>query len=131
MSKILILDDKLTPIHSGAIVDKLEPGNYLLKFDENKGFYLHPKSDFSLPKKIYGNFKEDIERWKKSWENDTSQNLGVLLSGIKGTGKTILCQKFCIEMNLPVIIIGEQYPDASFLDFLSDPCLNPRPALLY
>jgi hypothetical protein len=47
--------------------------------------------------------------------------MGIILSGVKGGGKTITAQKFCIESNLPVIIINSPFEGAAFINFLIDP----------
>ena len=79
------------------------PGNYLLKRDMMSGeFYLSPTLPFKLPEKIYGDTSV-IQRWLKSYEVNSSKNMGILLSGLKGAGKTILDQKLCIDSNKPII----------------------------
>jgi hypothetical protein len=96
---------------------QLPPGNYLLDADQ-KGFFLVKKEPFTLPKRVYGDHSI-IERWKKSYENNSEKNLGILLSGVKGSGKTITAQKFCMEMNMPVILITQPFGGPLFTDFLT------------
>lgn len=103
--------------------DKLPKGNYMLKFDPREGYYLSKKEDFKLPKKIYGDHSI-VNRWLKSWETNSEKNLGILLAGIKGSGKTITAQKFCIDSQLPVIIISEKFTDPDFIDFITSPKLG-------
>lgn len=103
--------------------DQLPQGNYLLKFNPREGYFLTKKEDFKLPKKIYGDHSI-VNRWLTSWENNSEKNLGILLSGIKGTGKTITAQKFCIDSNLPVIIINEPFYENDFIDFITNPALG-------
>lgn len=105
-----------------ATPDKLEPGNYLLKVDPN-GFYLQRKEPFSLPSKIYGDHA-DVDRWLKSYEVNSEKNLGIILSGMKGTGKTITCQILCKKANKPVIIINEPFHGSDFIDFITSPVFN-------
>lgn len=100
--------------------EKLKPGNYLLKFDQREGFYLQKKAAFNIPKKIYGDHHE-VDRWLKSYTHNSEKNLGVILSGLKGTGKTITCQLFCKRANKPVIIINEPYSGTDFIDFVTSP----------
>ena len=101
----------------------LPKGNYLLKFDPREGYFLEKKDDFVLPKKIYGD-QSIINRWLKSWETNSSKNLGILLAGVKGSGKTITAQKFCVESELPVIIINELFHGSDFVDFITSPKLG-------
>lgn len=99
-------------------LDQLEAGNYLLKFNPKTGYYLVEKPAFILPKKLYGDHSI-TQRWMKSYEVNSEKNLGIILSGIKGAGKTITCQKFCMESNMPVIIINEMFYGTDFVDFVT------------
>lgn len=106
-----------------STTDKLQKGVYLLNFDPDQGYYLSLKEDFKLPKKIYGDHSI-IDRWITSFENNTEKNLGIILSGLKGTGKTITAQKFCMETDLPVIIINAAWKGPGFVDFITNPVLG-------
>jgi hypothetical protein len=59
-----------------------------------------------------------------SWETNSSKNLGILLAGVKGSGKTITAQKFCVESELPVVIINELFHGSDFIDFITSPKLG-------
>ena len=100
--------------------DRLEPGNYLLKFDPKQGFYLVEKENFILPGKLYGDFSI-VDRYLKAWENNVEKNMGVLLSGEKGSGKTITAEMLCMKAKMPVIIIDYSYKDTEMIDFLTNP----------
>lgn len=104
--------------HVTGIHEELPQGNYLLKFDPREGYYLVQKPDFKLPSKIYGNHSI-IDRWLKSYKHNSEKNLGIVLAGIKGSGKTITAQKFCIESKMAVIIINEQFYGSDFIDFIT------------
>lgn len=106
-----------------ATHEKLPKGNYILRYDQRKGFYLTKTMDFKLPSKLYGDHSI-VNRWKSSWENNTNKNMGIILSGTKGTGKTITAQKFCIEANLPVITINEAFAGSDFIEFITNPVLG-------
>jgi len=76
----------------------------------NVGFginFEHVGFKFELPEKIYGIEKEFIEKVKISWENSKS-NLGILLSGSQGTGKTITSKIIANEINAPVLVIAQK-----------------------
>lgn len=112
---------KLAPVEK--VFEKLPLGVYSLEFDPTKGeYYLNQKTDFKLPNKLYGD-QSIVKRWIKAF-NNCSKNMGILLSGTKGSGKTITAQKFCIDSKLPVIIVNQYYDGSGFLDFLSDPILG-------
>lgn len=106
----------------GVNVDKLPVGNYSLQFNPKQGFYLKSEPSFVLPSKIYGDVSI-VDRWLKAWQN-TSKNLGILASGLKGTGKTVTCELFCVKANCPVIFIGSNPQDISadmFKSFMTIP----------
>lgn len=88
----------------------LPAGVYRLEFNEAFGFFHldHVQDKFSFPYKIYGVETEFIQRVKKSWDN-TVGNMGVLLNGLKGTGKTVTAELICNELKLPVILIQKHY----------------------
>ena len=69
------------------------------------GFYLNKLEDeFKFEYKLYGLEESLINRITKTYEH-TDSNLGVLLNGIKGTGKTVSSKVICNNLKLPVIIV--------------------------
>jgi hypothetical protein len=110
-----------------ATHDKLPLGVYLTQYNDNTGEYsLVAKEQFKLPKKIYGDYSI-VKRWLKSWKHNSEKNMGILLSGTKGTGKTITAQKFCIEAKMPVIIVDSPHGGGyakGFNNFISNPVFN-------
>lgn len=93
----------------------LESGKiYNLKWDANKRCHvLQENGSFNLPKKIY-ELKEDkkfIERILKYYNSENSANTtGVLLSGTKGTGKSVFAKVLAGKSNLPIIIPEDSFP---------------------
>lgn len=100
-------------------LDKLPKGTYYVRYDQFKGFYLEMVDDFVLPKKIYGD-TSIINRWLKGY-NNTNKNTGIVLSGIKGSGKTLLSKKLAIDSGLPVIIIDKPFDSSDFVSFITNP----------
>lgn len=69
------------------------------------GFYLSKIAEsFTFDYKLYGLNQEFIDYVLKTYENTTG-NLGVLLDGIKGTGKTVVAKELCNHLQLPVILV--------------------------
>lgn len=104
----------VTDIHA-----TLPVGNYDLKYSDRQGYYLKRQADFNIPKKLYGDFSY-IDRWLKSKSN-AYKNLGILLSGHKGTGKTIAAQLFAKKANVPVIFITAPHQGSEFETFITSP----------
>lgn len=69
------------------------------------GFYLSKIAEsFTFDYKLYGLNKKFIDYVLKTYENTTG-NLGVLLDGIKGSGKTVVAKELCNHLQLPVILV--------------------------
>ena len=69
------------------------------------GFYLSKIAEsFTFDYKLYGLNQKFIDYVLKTYENTTG-NLGVLLDGIKGTGKTVTAKELCNNLQLPVILV--------------------------
>ena len=83
--------------------------------------------DFKLPEKLYDekNVVDFSNRVFKTFNNIPS-NLGVLLTGLKGTGKSIQLKHIAMNSNKPVIIVDRGFSGSSILDFLQkmpNPCV--------
>lgn len=108
----------------GGLPKKLPLGTYTLLFNKDMGqYYLHLIDDIKIPNKIYGDIIPFAKRvCTKYYSKD--RNLGVLLVGTKGTGKTITARTIANFLNIPVIIIPQGYDDTAFISFLTDPALG-------
>lgn len=86
-------------------IGKLPNGVYKLMLDPFDNLYLSRISDnFEFKYKIYDTDNHFVDRVKKTFDN-TVGNLGILLNGVKGTGKTVTAQQICNKLELPVIIV--------------------------
>ena len=82
----------------------LPKGIYEVKLSMT-GFYLSKIAEsFTFDYKLYGLNQKFIDYVLKTYENTTG-NLGVLLDGIKGTGKTVTAKELCNNLQLPVILV--------------------------
>jgi len=97
---------------------KLDNVIFTVNFNAHDGcFELHYVQDeFVFPYKIYDLDNQFIKRVTKTYEN-TVGNLGVLLNGTKGTGKTVTTKNLCNVMNMPVLIITQN--DAGLSKFIN------------
>lgn len=95
-------------------------GVWLLKFDEfAKEFLLEKQDDFIIPDKVYGDTLKLAHRYLNTFK-EGSKNLGVALTGLKGTGKSLLAKQVCVNSNLPVILITDDYSGSDFNSFLAN-----------
>lgn len=110
--------------------EKLRPAIYNVEFSRMQGFYLSKKYDkFEMPPKHYGESEHSFsDTCLRTWEN-TDSNLGILLTGKKGTGKTLISKIIAnkmLENGYPVIIIKDSFSEDQFstsnllVDFLSE-----------
>ncbi len=104
------------PVDGTNIINNVPPAIYQPR-KSLMGWYLEKIYDkFVFPYKIYGTHSHILDRINRTWHY-TEGNLGILLNGLKGTGKSITLQLIAnklVENNIPVIIINHP------IDFLNN-----------
>lgn len=96
----------------------LPKGVYKYQVDMFESPFLSKVQDeFYFPYKVYGVETEFIDRVVKSWHH-TNGNFGVILNGLKGTGKTVTAELIANQLELPVIIVS--FHHKSLISFLND-----------
>ena len=89
---------------------KLQNWVYTLEQDALGNKFLKKIGEkFDFDYKIYGLESKLIDRVVKTYKS-TSGNLGVLLNGLKGTGKTVSSKMICNKLNQPTIIVDSNLP---------------------
>ena len=89
--------------------DQLALGVYRVQAHPQRGLFLQNTSkEFTFDYKIYGTETKFIERVVRTYHGSTG-NMGVLLNGLKGTGKSVTAKLISNKMNLPVIIVSDFY----------------------
>lgn len=121
----------------GRIFTYEEPNNvmpslgghtYVVRHHELLGFYLEQTEDFVMPKIIYGDLSVRANRVIKSF-NLRSKNTGVLMTGEKGSGKTLLAKYISEQLrkeSIPTILVTSGFRGDSFNDFMmkiKEPCV--------
>lgn len=117
------LEISIQQLNLDQVKDNLTPAIYTVAFDQmhSKYFLKYFGASFNMPSKIYGDVEERSNRILKSYENRNSST-GVLLYGLKGSGKTLLMKNISNQMlnkGFPVIIVNSPYSDSLFLNFIS------------
>ena len=109
------------------VVDKLPIGIYRLHYDSMKDeFSLELwQSKFSFDFKLYGIDMKFVNHVITTYKNQPSKsNIGVLLNGEKGAGKTVTAKFLCNELNLPVIICDTNYKNIDlFISSIDQDCI--------
>ena len=99
-------------------INKLDSKNYILSYNESKeSFYLEETGDFILPNSIYHDLDYYSNKVLTSFKK-LSKNQGVLISGHKGSGKSLCGKDICIKSNLPVLIINQPFSGDIFNSFI-------------
>lgn len=113
-SKYMIYGNDLT------VGEKLPAKTYTVMFEKMSGFSLSEAHDIKANEdEIYGGRLNKTEKVLKSFET-FDRNLGIILSGDKGIGKSLFARILCeeaIKKGHPVVIVNEYIPGiASFLE---------------
>lgn len=91
--------------------EKLENVIYKVALDMFERPYLAKVSDnFTFDYKLYGLETNLINRILKTYNATDHGNLGILLNGLKGTGKTVTSKQIANLLNQPIIIVGDNKP---------------------
>lgn len=100
----------------------LRTGTYDIQQDQFGNYELHHRPPFRLPEKIYGGHDGFSTRCLKTFR-ELGKGMAVLLSGNKGSGKTLTAKRMAMESGMPVLTVGAPYSGVAFNAFLTDiPC---------
>ncbi len=109
--------------------DKLPGGIYLISASMEAGFFLKELPGFELPTRLYGDITKQATRILDTF-HDRPATTGVLLSGEKGSGKTLLTKTICMnaarELGVPTLVVNNPYGGDAFNTFLqgiTQPCI--------
>lgn len=115
-SEFRVSDDE-----SVIVYDDLPVATYAVHFNKDYGFfYLTQIDDFTLPEKIYGDQTSNAERILNTFST-RSNSTGVLLSGIKGAGKTLLSKQISLDgakKGYPTIVVNQPHSGDDFNKFM-------------
>lgn len=99
--------------------DQLPARTYEVCFSPKMGFWLEGAETPEVSEKIYGSHLQKVDKVFKSF-NYFTRNMGVILSGRKGIGKSLFAKILsnkAIDAGYPLIIVNTYYPGiADFID---------------
>lgn len=129
MSYYLKTGEVLRPTQEGVydVRDHLPVGTYTVGQDL-QGWYLKPITDFEIKGKIYGKTTRHAERIMSTFQSRPNST-GVLLSGEKGSGKTMLAKMISEEakkQGISTLVINTPFHGDHFNTFIqsiNEPCV--------
>ena len=113
MSKFIKSNDRIVPFPAGMEY-QLEAGKvYDLKIVKQWGEVITKftiNGEMNLPKKVFTTKKDElfIKRVLHSYNHDTKNTTGILLTGDKGSGKTVTAKVIAERANLPIVVIHSE-----------------------
>lgn len=87
----------IAPDISGVAIDNLPAGFYRLCFDKLQGYFLQIAAPLTLIPKAYGNAYKHQDRIMTTFNERKDIPTTIVLEGYKGTGKTLLAKKLCVD----------------------------------
>lgn len=120
MSEFIKAGNKILNKPNGFDYDLINGKVYNLKYERyGVGSYFEEDGSLNLPKKVYTTKDDDafIKRVNTYFEKTSKLSTGVMLSGVKGTGKTVMAKIIAKNSNLPVIVVDEDFPTNRINDF--------------
>ena len=107
---------------------QLPPGNFIVKADQFGNLFLEHIDSFKPLDRYYGDTLRNTDRILRTFA-DREASTGVMLTGEKGSGKTLLAKNLCIEgakQGMPTIVINNSWHGDAFNKLIQDieqPCV--------
>ncbi len=115
-TKYLVTTEEEMDLH-----DQLPTGTYTVKYDQmSSRYFLETVTGFEKPGKIYGDALKTRDRILHTFDARPNST-GVMLSGEKGSGKTLLAMLLSLEgqeQGIPTIVINQPWHGEAFNTFV-------------
>lgn len=88
---------------------RLSPAIYMVRSNIVGELFLQKTGDkFGFPYKVYSKDVPFVDRVAKTYSM-TKGNMGILLNGIKGTGKTVTAEMIANKLEMPILVVSYQF----------------------
>lgn len=114
-------NNRIVPKPEGMDYYLIPRNVYDLRYSSGIGTYLEEGKDFEFPKN-YILSKEDnrfVNKTISAFNNTAKMTTGVMLSGTKGSGKTLMAKHIAMQTGLPVIVIDPAVHSSDCEEFFS------------
>ena len=124
MSYTIYGDIAVVDKEAGVKSDTLPAGFWTVSRDPLGNYFLSRGDLTGVPSVLYGETEKRAAHIISTYQRRAAEgkNTGVLLSGTKGSGKTMLAKVISRKLaseGLPVIMVTQAYSDANFLELMS------------
>lgn len=109
-SNFVKYNNQIIPKPQGSDYSLINNKVYTLKRDRySDDLYLEEADDFKMPEKYYQSEsdKRFIKKVIKTFKETDKNNTGVLLSGLKGSGKTLMAKYIASQCGVPIIVVDK------------------------
>jgi SpoVK/Ycf46/Vps4 family AAA+-type ATPase len=113
--------DRILLSRKGLDYDLKSGHVYNLMYERYEGFgYLEEDGKLTTPNRIYSSGIENelIDR-VLTYFHDNNKSVGVLLEGLKGSGKTLTCKRIANRSELPIIVVDAMFPSVKLTEFFT------------
>ena len=113
--------DNIMPIPSGSNYELIAGKVYELHNTQMDNPCLEESNDFIFPEKYYlsESDKKFITKSVNTYNKTDKLTTGVLFSGLKGSGKTLMAKKAAMESGLPIIVVNGSVRASDIEDFFA------------
>lgn len=121
-SQFIKYNEQIIPKPTGTDYDLVAGKIYTLSKDSYADeLYLKEDKDFEFPAVYYLGDSDShfVNKIINSFNNTKKLTTGVLLSGLKGSGKTLMAKKIAIDSNLPIIVVDKNIPASEVEPFFA------------
>lgn len=104
------------------LMKELPTGTWGVALHPMIGYHLKKIEDFELPPRVYGDFSARADRILKTFR-DRPYATGVMLSGTKGSGKTLLAKMLSAklrEVGISTLVVTSPERGEGFFQFIQD-----------
>ena len=119
---------RINRVNNENLIDYFPPMIYSIGQDDDGLYLAKRRQQFNEPEKIYGRNNRDKSAIIHEFDRRKGQSSGVLLTGEKGSGKTLLAESVAnhyVNKGYPVLIVDESRPAGmiKMVVQIMDPCV--------